>query len=81
MEALLATPQLVRAGANPERVSTSEALAGKRFVLTYFTASWCPPCRAFLPRLAGFFTRERAEALGATLIIVSSDRTEADALG
>jgi thiol-disulfide isomerase/thioredoxin len=32
-------------------VSASEALAGKTVVL-YFSAHWCPPCRAFTPQLA-----------------------------
>ena len=26
---------------------TDEALAGKKFVILYFSASWCPPCKKF----------------------------------
>ena len=26
---------------------TAEALAGKQFVVLFFSASWCPPCKKF----------------------------------
>jgi len=32
-------------------VAASEALAGKKNVLVYFSAHWCPPCRGFTPDL------------------------------
>ena len=32
-------------------IQASEALAGKTVVL-YFSAHWCPPCKAFTPLLA-----------------------------
>ena len=32
-------------------IDTSSALAGRRFIGLYFSASWCPPCRAFTPKL------------------------------
>lgn len=28
---------------------TDQVLAGKKFVLLYFSASWCPPCKKFTP--------------------------------
>jgi len=31
---------------------TADVLAGKKAVLIYFSAHWCPPCRAFTPELA-----------------------------
>eukprot|EP00956_Cyclotella_meneghiniana_P014286 scaffold21342_cov66-Cyclotella_meneghiniana.AAC.2 len=33
-------------------VPTSGALKGKKYVMLYFSAHWCPPCRAYTPRLA-----------------------------
>ena len=53
-------------------VETS-TLDGK-MVFLYFSAHWCPPCRAFTPKLAEFYV-----ALGgkAEIVFVSSDRDEA----
>jgi len=34
---------------------TSEVLAGKEFVLIYFSAHWCPPCRGFTPELVKWY--------------------------
>jgi len=31
---------------------TAEVLAGKKFVVIYFSAHWCPPCRKFTPLFA-----------------------------
>ncbi|KAG9414700.1 hypothetical protein AC1031_008105 [Aphanomyces cochlioides] len=31
---------------------TEELLAGKKYVGIYFSAHWCPPCRAFTPVLS-----------------------------
>ena len=31
------------------------ALAGKPIVMIYFSAHWCPPCKAFTPVLKDFY--------------------------
>lgn len=36
-------------------VPASVALAGKSYVLLFFSAEWCPPCHAFTPRLKAFY--------------------------
>jgi len=56
------------------KVSTVDALRGKKFILLYFSASWCPPCKAFTPILAEFYKKCAKEAK-LEIIYVSSDRS------
>nr|ACO15547.1 Nucleoredoxin-like protein 2 [Caligus clemensi] len=42
-------------------------------ICLYFSAHWCPPCRAFTPVLKDFY--EEASANGVEIIFVSSDRS------
>jgi len=58
-------------------VSTAEALSGKKGVLVYFSAHWCPPCRGFTPKLAEFYTKH-ATAKGFEVVFVSSDRGQSE---
>merc|ERR1712216_653323 len=55
---------------------TSEALAGKKNVMVYFSAHWCPPCRGYTPELSSAY-----EASGkkdeTAIVFVSSDRDQA----
>ena len=37
-------------------VDADEALQGKKIICFYFSALWCPPCKAFTPVLAEFYT-------------------------
>lgn len=50
-------------------------LVGKN-ILMYFSAHWCPPCRAFTPKLVEVYKqiKERDEAF--ELIFISSDRDQ-----
>ena len=59
-----------------QEVATAEALAGRQHVLLYFSAHWCPPCRAFTPELAAWVARH-AERLALSFVFASSDRDEA----
>ncbi|MBE7464363.1 MAG: redoxin family protein [Planctomycetes bacterium] len=49
-------------------------LKGKMVGL-YFSAHWCPPCRAFTPKLVEF---RNANAAGFEIVFVSSDKSPAD---
>eukprot|EP00741_Cyanophora_paradoxa_P010727 tig00020538_g10369.t1 len=53
----------------------SQALAGKKAVLLYFSAHWCPPCRGFTPELAKFYEQHHASK-NFEIVFVSSDRDE-----
>ena len=41
--------------ADGSSVAADAALGGKKIVLIYFSAHWCPPCRAFTPMLKDFY--------------------------
>merc|ERR1712088_563197 len=51
------------------------ALAGKPIVMIYFSAHWCPPCKAFTPVLKDFYEEVQDDV---ELIFVSSDRSHDD---
>ena len=50
-------------------------LAGK-VVAVYFSAHWCPPCRAFTPTLIKAYEAAKAAGLPFELVFVSSDEDE-----
>eukprot|EP00755_Sulcionema_specki_P005608 Sspe_Gene.33212::Locus_16237_Transcript_1_1_Confidence_1.000_Length_12018::g.33212::m.33212 len=52
-----------------------EDLKGKTLGL-YFSASWCPPCRAFTPDLTHFYNRYKATHPDFEIILVTADRTD-----
>ncbi|HCE44918.1 MAG TPA: hypothetical protein DET40_15365 [Lentisphaeria bacterium] len=52
-------------------------LDGKDYVLVYYSAHWCPPCRAFTPELVKFYNENRDKA-SFELIFASSDKSEKD---
>ena len=59
------------------KVLGSEALAEKSIVCLYFSAHWCPPCRAFTPVLKDFY--EEVKEQGVEIIFISADR-DSDAM-
>jgi thiol-disulfide isomerase/thioredoxin len=42
----------------------------------YFSAHWCPPCRAFTPQLVKFYDKLKAENKPFEIVFVSSDRSK-----
>ena len=71
-------------GAKAATVAAAAALAGKKVVGLYFSASWCAPCRAFTPLLAAAYAGAGGrpglsadDAGGLEVVFVSHDRDEA----
>ncbi|CAH9108313.1 unnamed protein product [Cuscuta europaea] len=50
-------------------------LVGKN-ILIYFSAHWCPPCRAFLPKLIKAYHKIKAKDDAFDVIFVSSDQDQ-----
>lgn len=61
--------------------ATSKVLDGKKVVGLYFSAHWCPPCRAFTPTLSATYEDLVEEHPEFELIFISSDREEAGFAG
>ena len=68
---ILANTQLIKK--DKTTVAGSDALAGKKKVLVYFSAHWCPPCRMFTPMLNEAYTDE-LKAANVEVVFVSSDQ-------
>jgi len=58
-------------------VATKGALAGKKNVMVYFSAHWCPPCRGFTPQLAKAYKASSIAGKDTMVIFVSSDMDQA----
>jgi len=60
------------------RVEGQEVVRGKKFIGLYFSAHWCPPCRAFTPLLAEWYDKMKSEGKADELeiVFVSSDSDE-----
>jgi nucleoredoxin len=56
-----------------------EQTNGAKFIAFYYSAKWCPPCRAFTPDLVNAYARIKAKHPEFELVFVSSDR-DADAM-
>ena len=69
MEALLGNTLSSHNG--PVQVSSINA----KFKLLYFSAHWCPPCRAFTPQLALFYQEVNSAAKQVEIIFVSADKS------
>ena len=77
----ISSEKLLEKGESDEslRPIAAESLSGK-VVGLYFSAHWCPPCRAFTPHLAQKY-KELVEAGSPfEIIFISSDSSEAEAL-
>ncbi len=53
-------------------------LAGVKFYALYFSASWCPPCRAFTPGLVEAYGKIHAQYPEFELVLVNHDQSPED---
>jgi thiol-disulfide isomerase/thioredoxin len=75
MEELLGTSLLTaKKGDTFTSKPTKDLFRNKEFVLLYFSASWCPPCRAFSPILTDFYKKHK-DSGKFEIVYVSSDRS------
>eukprot|EP01051_Picozoa_sp_SAG22_P003474 SAG22_NODE_170_length_16713_cov_33.746298_6_plen_489_part_00 len=77
LAALLGSADLELPGNSKLRcvANTAELLGGIGVIALYFSAHWCPPCRAFTPKLASWY-KKHYERLGLQIVFVSSDKDE-----
>jgi len=57
---------------------SSDSLEGKKIVAFYFSAHWCPPCRAFTPMLKDAYEECLEDCEDIEIVFVSSDQTQKD---
>ena len=66
---------------NPDRkvIATSEFEGSGKVLGLYFSAHWCPPCRAFTPQLAQWYEKVKESSNGENfdIVFISSDRETA----
>ena len=60
---------------NETTLTPSEALSGKDYILLYFSAKWCGPCRNFTPHLIEFYNKKK-ESLNIEAVFCSLDSDE-----
>jgi len=72
MEVILGPKLLTKAG-KPEQ-DTAKLFKDKEILCLYFSASWCPPCKAFSPILGDFYNAIAKQGK-LEIVFVSSDRT------
>jgi nucleoredoxin len=53
-------------------------LSETKYFLFYYSAHWCPPCRAFTPQLVDFYKKTKKSHPEFEVVFISNDRSEAD---
>merc|ERR1711964_772522 len=44
----------------------------------YFSAHWCPPCKAFTPKLASWYKQQKQAGKKVEIVFVSSDQNQTE---
>jgi len=56
---------------------TATVLQGKKHIMIYFSAHWCPPCRGYTPALSNDYAKSAKAGKDVAIVFVSSDRDQA----
>ena len=59
----------------------TSSLNDVKYFAFYYSASWCPPCRAFTPKLVEFYNEFKPQHPNFELIFVSHDNSADDTFG
>jgi len=59
-----------------KRVDYKKPATNPQYTALYFSAHWCPPCRAFTPKLVEWYKEFKAKHENFELVFVSSDESE-----
>ena len=59
-----------------KRVDFKKPSKNPQFTAIYYSAHWCPPCRAFTPKLVDWYKDFKAKHENFELVFVSSDKSE-----
>ena len=65
---------LITTGGRPAAV---ERITQKKYLFIYFSAHWCPPCRAFTPKLVEFYNAHIQNG-DFELLFISSDKGQSE---
>lgn len=52
------------------------SLSESKYIVLYFSAHWCPPCRTFTPKLVEFYNQYKPNNPEMEFIFVSRDRSD-----
>lgn len=66
---------LVKPGNNGFVHTDDDAIGKKKFILYYFSAHWCPPCRKFTPQLVQYYNRVASEHPEFEVVFYSFDKS------
>lgn len=63
---------------NGQTVLTGSLCGSDKVIGLYFSAHWCPPCRAFTPKLVEFYNGIKSSEKGNSfeMVFISSDRDQ-----
>ena len=69
---------LVQLGNNGLVRADDDVIGRKKFILYYFSAHWCPPCRKFTPQLVEYYNRVTPQHPEFEIVFYSFDKSAAE---
>lgn len=76
--ARMVSPHLVKPVGESLRKAPLSMSSTPKYYAFYYSAHWCPPCKAFTPSLVKFYDTMKARGADFEIIFVSADRSEQD---